>query len=617
MFIQKNYYLLLFIQILLQGIKTSQQTAIAVPPRPHPRRLNTKTGIESRVSEADKRQYYDFCCQCVVVTANCPICKRNGVMVCPNDLTTSQANAMALKAVPLYYSYLEYEATPVAIGHEPFFIWNKSTYKLDIIPTTTCRPTQAEIKLGVFSEMERCTVVIPQNSNCPRSDVILVNECGWSFTNEVLLDNDYKACIAPVIYSIPVTLTSDNTAFCNHFNTIVNTELMPQIGPFITKLETPSRDLLPKSLGRVGDKWFFKTVSVSAFYQFTKKFSAKPYTSDFGKPTRQTFMVVSNPNAVIDSEVFNGYPSYLIDRIVMKTDCTPTSFTEKHTFCGEAMSTSAGYIAPPLTTESHDYQFFVYIDNVEVPEMNISLPCSKLNRMGRCTLNTVLDELQQNFTRSLNDSMQLAVTLMTDIMGANDTSLLTFSTGDTTPRTLGNWFSGIFASLIEPFFEAFINIVLKAFLPPLIEAFIAVLDVISNLVSQFANSLLNILSDFGSALGDLLTVFLNLLVGILCFVETHILLFEYTILFLFIMWRWVDDWVFASIIIVILMITFGIKRKSPSFIMYFVSNDFVFFDFSSYYKQTFDWAYSLSYTINDTRYIFFFINSTTHAIQLY
>ncbi|UPT53751.1 MAG: hypothetical protein 2 [Bactrocera dorsalis negev-like virus isolate Bz] len=573
---------------------------------------------DGKISAADRGQFYSFCCSCKDVNANCPICEVSGKVVCPyNDLTGSAAQKLAAVGVELYYKYLDYTEMSVAIGHKPFYKWNKTTYQLEPENALTCKGLNAFIRLGLYSEMEKCTTVTRINGECPRSDIVLDDYCGWSILTEVQLDKEYKACIAPFIRNYNVSYGGYPYFICNVFGTRVHSSLFNDIFSTATKIAAPSSEFIPKPIGRVENKWVFETIGVSRFYNYLKYISGGAYSSDFELPSTKKYWVVKDPTAMEDSRLFNGYPSYLIDRIIMKPQCTAVSFNSDKTFCREATTTSAGYISPVLPLQSHVYTYSVPIDNIDVPEMNFSFPCSRLSDLGTCSLTKVLNEFQHNFTTRINTSLAESMILLTNIMGANDSSLYTFSIGGQETRRVGGWFSGLFADLIEPFFEAFINVVLKAFLPPLMEAFISFLEVVSDLITRFTEDLLKIISSLGYALSNLISSLLNLLLGLICFIETHLLLFEYTVVFLVILFYFIDDWVIASIIVLILMLVFGIVRRSPSFLMYFVSQDFLIFNFSEYYSREFLWDYSISYTDSKVRYVFFFFNSTVLKINLY
>ncbi|UPT53680.1 MAG: hypothetical protein 2 [Zeugodacus tau negev-like virus] len=579
--------------------------------------INLLDDTSIRSSPTIKDKFVAFCCSCVTNKANCPICVFRGTTRCPKSLSAILFDEMVTKGVANYQKYTNTAEYSIALGNATFYTWDDSKLVLSPIENTRCSRTPVTIRTGIYSEMEQCTVVTRLSGECPRADLTVSNTCGWLYATELKLDSDYKACIAPYIYDFEVTVFQNRKGLCTRTADDVYSPLLTDILPVITKLSVIPSAYVPKPLGRVDKQYYFETQDVSDFYWFLKHFSQNAVSTNYARPSTTKFKFITDSAAFSDSTVYNGSPSFLIDKVIMDLACTPISFTSSQTFCREALLTNSVYIAPTLSNRSHTTRYSVYAGNIDVPEMNFTFPCNKFTDIGFCSLQKVLNEFQFNFTKTLNDSMVIAVNLFTDIMGANDTKLYSYSVGGKTNRLVGNWFSGIFASLIEPFFEAFVNIVLKAFLPPLFEAITDFLLLVSDALSSLTKNLISIISQLGNALSDLLTNLLNLLLGILCFIETHVLLFEYTLVFLFILCYVIDDPIFAGIIVIILMLVLGIVRRSPSLIMHFISNDFLLFNFTDYYNREFDWGYSISYTSGRERHTLFLINGTSLKTQIY
>nr|QAY29274.1 hypothetical protein [Bombus-associated virus Vir3] len=201
-------------------------------------------------------------------------------------------------------------------------------------------------------------------------------------------------------------------------------------------------------------------------------------------------------------------------------------------------------------------------------------------------------------------------------LGSNDSRVIyaplrSHENGTVSRMQVGNWFSGIFGVLIDPFFEAFTNIVLKAFIPPFFEAITSVIESLSELIIKLTEQLLNFLKNLADSISRLIIAFLNLIIGLIVVIESRILLFEYIVLFLFILLKIKDDPVFAGIVVLIFVIVFGVTRKSPSFLIPFVNNEYVLlFGLEDYFNKTFDYSYSISFRYANSFYIFYLHNST-------
>lgn len=235
-------------------------------------------------------------------------------------------------------------------------------------------------------------------------------------------------------------------------------------------------------------------------------------------------------------------------------------------------------------------------------------------------LQKTLSQIKIDIYPALNKSLDNAVNNMLNMMGMNDKNLF-FYEGKCENQckygAVGNWLSGIFYSLIEPFFKAFIDVVVKSFLLPLIQGFTMIITDLIEPLQELSDVISKAISQLALVITKLLVVLFQLIIGIIIFIESYLLLFEYVVLYLFIMKYIVTDFSFALVVVLVFSVVFGIVRKSPSFLITVMNPDFMLFDLSHYYTKEFDYNYTFGFAKGSILYIFSLVDFNATSVTLY
>lgn len=148
----------------------------------------------------------------------------------------------------------------------------------------------------------------------------------------------------------------------------------------------------------------------------------------------------------------------------------------------------------------------------------------------------------------------------------------------------------IFLDCIEPFLEAVIEAVGSVVL--------AILNTYLDLIKK-SQHFIDILVDFITKILDVLlqlcALILKILLGIFLKMEQHFLLFEYAMLFVFINKYFLNNPIVAALLVVVVMVVFGFERRSPSLLLYFYNQQYLYVNLTQYQETRFNWSYTITY----------------------
>lgn len=556
-----------------------------------------------------------FCCDCRDFNLNCPVCTYNNKYYCEKPyygFSQSAQNFFSNHFSKLRLKYL-YQAVTHKMKYcseKPFVIYPRNDNVFATTPiqrSSVCAQRQVNSLYSSYYTAKSCTLVTGTNDECPRATIPGLYGCDWSEVRELVVDNA-KFCYAPYWDNM-------NTPFFSKSDDgLCPLNLVDFKAPKVLEY-AKARNTLPtlpyKFLGRSRDTYLFETYDNTMMEKLLRKFSSFPLCDQtIGSDIDQRSLCKGPVHD--DPLVYNGAPSWLGEILIMPPCSEYYPYDETRHICDSALFSTLSYcptetfINKPTPYETFELEYEVIDTNN--PFFNVT--CSKIDRFGNCLLHHTLE----TFVANLSSIAQNFTNEFIDALGRNDSNVYYYNQYGSPQGLVGNWFSGIFGSLIEPFFDAFINMVLKIILPPLFESVINIIKELSALLSELSSQILKFITQLADALTNLLNILLKLLIGLISVLESHILLFEYTVVFLLILWRVVDDPVFAATLTFMLILIFGLERKSPSLILYFLNQEFQIFNLSDYYQKEFDFSYSLSYTDDVSSKVFYFSNSTVVSI---
>lgn len=605
-----------------------------------------------RIESASK-----FCCECDDFDFNCPICKLNGKHYCEypyHDFSNTMKTWFRDVYLPRYRLALSLAVDySVNVGTGDYqFVKGGSLIRKNY--GTKClglSPSYLHYSFGIT--LEQCTTVVRKEFDCPSATIGAKNGCDYMRTVErPLPEHNYKACFAPYLINPPIRfqLVPSAKLLCNYDSNFIDFPALYNYASLSTGSKLPP-NWFPTPRGRVDNKYYFYTYSDDLLLELNHLVNTRYITSPITPTSEKQKIICSITNLHHDKQAYNGMPSWIGDVLIQRPCLKYFPFNDTSSICESAIFSPTPYCSDHIFSylASDIVEVGVPIDTVTLQPGNFS--CTKLSRAISCTfsplVNSSISLMTENmskifgqlltvyfsdlnltvgdFSRSLegilNKTFDSALVNLLDGLGRNDTSIPRFYTYKHTDGVkvgpLGNWFSSIFASLIEPFFRMAIDLILSVIVPIAFDAITSTIHILSELVEKLTAQLIKFLNSLADASSTLITTLLKFLIGLILFIDSVILLFEFTLVFLFIIYYFNRSWIFAVTIVIILMIIFGLERKSPSLLLSVTNYQYFYFNFSNYRSKSFNWDYSFSYTNADYYNTFYFHNQTLLKTKLY
>ncbi|URQ09137.1 hypothetical protein [Halyomorpha halys negev-like virus 1] len=596
---------------------------------PHP--MENRTSEKYSGFDRSQKHAAIFCCECDKYQLNCPVCRLSDTSCEAPYRNFSEAHTKWYKSFISLYEFVStiatYEFPYQSFGtnyvpyynnkYQGFFLYHYGS-------EPRCEDNKHPTEYRYGEALSKCTVVIPTNAECPKASIIRIDRgCEWSLSIELKLSTALKACIAPYRSMSPQNSHIKDDKFCSNRNIVS----FPALGEYL-KADIPSipKKYIPRALGYIDDKYTFEAVSDEPYMWLNKAImnSRQPF-SNYRLPTYLRMVCKEGPHLLEEYGVYNGKPSWLGDIMIASPCSRYVPFDSKSSICIDVMENE--WVCPDMVFKPAFDRLVTYETPIDlvIPHYKFNLSCNSVGKLGNCLLQQIANMTQYNLTVGLgnyiNASLMDAVLIFVDALGRNDSTLLYRNIHSSNPEKqktiVGNWFSGIFAALIEPFFDAMLSIIIKGFIPPLFDGFIIVLRELTDLITKLAEELLIYIKEIAPSLAKLINVIIRFIVGVLAVLESEILLFEYTLLFLILYFYIRPGNTFCLIIVTIAILVFGITRKSPSFILFFFNSDFSIFSLTHYRKKVFEYDYSINTYSSGYMYTFYFKNTSWNKVELY
>lgn len=557
-----------------------------------------------------------FCCNCLKFSFNCPVCFYNNYTMCEYPFRDFSTVVQDWHRI-VYYPGVDY-ATDYSVSSVPYGLSLLTTYSLQndnsnvffarIRPRYSCRPRLIAFNDTIpYSALNRCTVVIALAEPCPNSTFSSIDlECDWSNVYESPLDSVHKVC-SSTVYNPGFTsfYTTSEEGLCNNQHYDVE---IPFLTDFYRNITDTRFIFVPQFLGRSRDKYYFQIPDFSQMTFLNTRNNDEYLSSLWNDTVIQQDIICTRNRLHSDLRYFNGSPSWL-GHILINLPCSAYyPYDNVSHVCKEAITYPFPYCRDSAFSE-RSVNYIKYFVHAQTNDPIFNVTCEQLTELGKCVFSKASTEFTDNFLNGFSDILNITFSNFTFVftdfmnhtlysvtdyfftnMGMNDTKVHFHSVRNSS-HLVGNWISGIFGVLIEPFFDVFIKNVLSAFIPPLFDALINVVDVLADLLITLASKISEFIFHVASALVELFVILLNLFMGILILLESKILLFEYALLFLFILYRVINNVPFALVILCVTAVIFGVIRKSPSFLLPIVNHSFTIFSLADYNVSSFDYSY--------------------------
>lgn len=171
-----------------------------------------------------------------------------------------------------------------------------------------------------------------------------------------------------------------------------------------------------------------------------------------------------------------------------------------------------------------------------------------------------------------------------------------------------SWWENIIGGVLTaPLFSKFRDVLFEVIDYLLIEFLKIVGDILINFLNTvysllkssqpFIDMLVQYITKILDTLFSLLALILKIAFGLLLHAEQHFLIFEYTCLFLFLNYKFLNNNIFCTIIVIIVAVVFGVERHSPSLLLTFYSPQFDYVNFTYYNFRYFSNKYNI--TVHD------------------
>nr|WQM60656.1 MAG: ORF2 protein [Riboviria sp.] len=567
------------------------------------------------IRELSVHELFSSCCVCHLSSLNCPYCQYSNNYLCIYPLRN-----IPHKLLDYMTSIHEYYLATRKYASDQVYVKSSQTYKLHGLfrvyypEFEKCKTITNKLSYGT-DYSSKCTFVYHSKMECPNVTYFRPGDyCDWRHITDTVNDTE-RICSAPSLTHLSLPISANN------FPCIGGSALnIPVLNEYI---KTASTGFLPVPLGKTFNDYYFSVPSPYRVSNLIRRLSQEvsySFRADYGQRT-----VCYPGDHIYNTTLYSGNPSYIGDLLIQKPCRNYLPFNRTHDICEEVIFNPYPYCLDYAFISTHnppDEIFSTKIVRFASPFSNFT--CNMFGEMGMCVFRHLYGEFSHNMSKTLNSvEKNLTADLeklfddLLDKIGRNHTPNY-YSSKTYKSKSLGSWLSGLFYDLMEPFFKLFIDIVLRDVLVPLTDCFIAFIDVVADLISDISQKLLNQLSKLADSLSLLLKNLTNLVLGLLLVLESHLLLFEYTMAFLVLVVYFGLDTLCSLIVVILITFVFGINRKSPSLILYFIHRDFhELFNFSWYYSQDFTYDYHFTYYDGKNFLTYFFINSSIIRDNLY
>lgn len=222
--------------------------------------------------------------------------------------------------------------------------------------------------------------------------------------------------------------------------------------------------------------------------------------------------------------------------------------------------------------------------------LTFPIPINNLSSTVACT--DCVDYLIQNWPHKSAADYEAFANLQGRL--ASERQAVTFS-----------WWENIIGGVLTaPLFSKFRDALFEVVDYLLIEFLKIVGDILINLLNTvysllkssqpFIDMLVEYITKILDTLFSLLALILKIAFGLLLQAEQHFLIFEYTCLFLFLNYKFLNNNIFCLIIVIVFAIIFGVERHSPSILLTLYSPQYDYVDFSYYNSKYFSYIYNIT-----------------------
>lgn len=563
-----------------------------------------------------------FCCDCLIHDINCPICKMTNVFSCEYPFGHYSKHHESWYRLFIHY-YKHFSVQPVSVNLKygkiivPNYFTEFSFFSVVNAPGRSCsKPTNVYTNYLPVDGATNCTVVLPVNVPCPSANYKADYHCDWSSTSQTKVGH-LKVCFSRYRKNSRFRFLDSSLYYlCNNDNYSFT---FPAVTDIIRKMYTDTYSENPFDvLGYNEDSVYFSSFNNSLLNKVVQDLKTTSGVSP--APPLETYTIKMkiicdriHPIRRVDT-IYNGKDSWLGD-IFIPGPSLIVPFNHSH-------AVKYNYLySPYLDCEP----FTAYKRNKVVRSIRSSVTffgsvsnsstCASLSETANCALHSLFNSSFSNMSFLLNSNQNKNFLLLSDALqnvkiqtSTNFSAFEKFLHKENIDLTnrfrnilnktfdnylfnlleglskngtmeykchggycyskLGGWLSDIFAALIEPFFNVFLSLVVRPIFKILIESFIDIIKILSDLLIKLGDELSTVLDELTSAITVLITTLLKLFTKIYKHLETRILLSEYIILFLFLIYFVKNNSVFSIVVVIIALIIFGFERKTqPSLLL--------------------------------------------------
>nr|WQM60661.1 MAG: ORF2 protein [Riboviria sp.] len=561
-----------------------------------------------------RKEMLSFCCVCHLYSLNCPYCEYRNEYLCVYPLRNfTYLNDYLNYIYPKYLSLVSQSTTrSIATPRSQYF---QGIYR---VPTTFfqyCNPQSYRLNYDTMNS-DKCVYVYHYEMKCPNITYRSFDDyCDWNKMVDVINGTE-RICYAPSFSNMRLSYSESGLCLNYHYVDI------PALKTYLKQSESGWE---PIPLGKTINKYYFSIPTSYKYNNFLRSLhGGHAFAHAAGQKILCNFL-----SDIYNTTFYDNSPSYFGDVLIVNPCKHYYPYNDTHDICSEVYENQYPYCeeyAYWSKSETGDSTFSVDINRFAFPFKNFT--CNMFGKMGVCLFQDLLYDFGKNLTLNMSDIIGLFEFNITrdltkiydellDKMGRNHTPNYYKSDKYQTP-VLGSWLSWLFYDLIEPFFRMFVDIVLREIFVPLADAVVSFVMLLADVTHSIASNIQKVISKIADAFSRLLKSLIDLVVGILLVLECHILLLEYAILFVILTHFFKFSTVPAFIIVFVMLCIFGISRRSPSFIMYFIHQDYIsVFNFTWYYQKTFSYDYSFTLFDGVYHYTYFLHNSTTSKIKIY
>lgn len=563
------------------------------------------------------------CCECADYKFNCPVCLISGTIICErpyHDFSPKARQWYSSTFSPGYNLVRNLPTSDVPVMYGPAIGFGGPGY-VTIGRLARCEYSSESLQVYVgTSESATCTHVFGPTGTCPVASVNRsFHGCDWIHGINAELDFNYKMCYAPLLTTIHLSRAKDGVVqgFCNNMRFGKYFAHFPALSEFLQERTEYDSSLRPTPLGIIDNEYLFEIEDDSRMLNLISMLSnSELLTPVSGSTTPQKV----DCGGRFPSSIFDGRPSVIGD-VFLHPPCSGWLPYDKTRFiCRDALNDRYPYCPDQIfgPRSLNKITYGVNVDEIQLhPLYNIS--CGRIERLGFCFLGELMNSTFSNVTdridQMMNKTFDNFANNFLDIMGRNETPngyryTVRHTNGTVESRIVGNWFTSIFGALIAPFFHAFIEIVLSTILNPIIEAVVYLIKDLADLLSRLSDEVKLVVDALAEALSQLCLIVYNVTAGLILQIESRVLLLEYTVLFLILIYYFNRGWVFSIVVVVIAMLIFPIERHHPSLIISVINPDYIGqLNLTSLLSKTYDYEYSIGWSNGDSlRTVYYFHN---------